>query len=717
MSAVLGEITLRPHQIDAARRLNAIIGAHGGALLCDEVGLGKTYVALAVARRYQRPMLIAPASLRAMWSAASARCGIKTTFASMESLSRSGPRRVSADLVIVDEAHHFRTTAAARYRSLAALAARCPILLVSATPLHNRTADVTALLSLFLGSAARAMSPADLARYAVRRDQSGIAGVFPDVRPPGRIPIRGSERDLDRLLALPPPIPASDGGLAAAMIAHTLVRLWASSDAALREGLRRRLAKALAMRQSLEAGRHPTRRELEAWSYADGAVQLGFAELLASPASVERADLLSAVLAHEHALTELIRSLKNPSRSDAMRVQRLGAIRDRHPSTGIVAFSQFAETVGMYYRGLCAGGGVAMLTSRGARIASGPITRREALERFAPLATGVPPPTSAESISLLLTTDLLSEGVNLQDAAAVVHLDLPWTAAALEQRVGRVARLGSPHPEVFVYAIDPPAPAKKRLKAEAIIRRKAALADESVGASRIPPLFAPVCAARASRIEENEALRRALATWIRDDPHRAHSQPVCAAVRADRSAVLALVSVRGKRALIAGDAAALSGDIRVVRSLVNRGHGESVPSSPGDFADAIAAARQWMESALAADDAGGSPAGQSRLARRITARLARELAACPRHERGPCSARIAAMHQRLQSPFTLGVEWEIEELLRADANDFLTAIERIVAVPEERQSIETEILAVLILRQRTEASNEGTPYKEPFNLP
>ena len=40
---------LAPHQVPAAERLSAIIGRHGGALLADAVGLGKSYVALAVA--------------------------------------------------------------------------------------------------------------------------------------------------------------------------------------------------------------------------------------------------------------------------------------------------------------------------------------------------------------------------------------------------------------------------------------------------------------------------------------------------------------------------------------------------------------------------------------------------------------------------------------------------------------------------------------------
>ena len=46
-------------------------------------------------------------------------------------------------------------------------------------------------------------------------------------------------------------------------------------------------------------------------------------------------------------------------------------------------------------------------------------------------------------VDLLIATDLLSEGLNLQDASVVVHLDLPWTAARLTQRIGRVWRVGA----------------------------------------------------------------------------------------------------------------------------------------------------------------------------------------------------------------------------------------------------------------------------------
>jgi len=59
---------LAPHQVPAAERLSAILARHGGALLADAVGLGKSYVALAVALARQEPFaLVVPAVLVAQW--------------------------------------------------------------------------------------------------------------------------------------------------------------------------------------------------------------------------------------------------------------------------------------------------------------------------------------------------------------------------------------------------------------------------------------------------------------------------------------------------------------------------------------------------------------------------------------------------------------------------------------------------------------------------
>src|SRR5689334_9763375 len=64
---VLGDITLMPHQCDAVARVHQALSALHVSLLADDVGLGKTYVALAVAKRYESVRIIAPAALLPMW--------------------------------------------------------------------------------------------------------------------------------------------------------------------------------------------------------------------------------------------------------------------------------------------------------------------------------------------------------------------------------------------------------------------------------------------------------------------------------------------------------------------------------------------------------------------------------------------------------------------------------------------------------------------------
>ena len=58
---------------------------------------------------------------------------------------------------------------------------------------------------------------------------------------------------------------------------------------------------------------------------------------------------------------------------------------------------------------------------------------------------------ASESGLIGLCSDALAEGLNLQGASAVVHLDLPTVVRVLEQRIGRVDRMDSPHAKVEVH--------------------------------------------------------------------------------------------------------------------------------------------------------------------------------------------------------------------------------------------------------------------------
>ena len=86
----LGNVTLRPAQRDAAARLASLVALHGGAMLAEPVGLGKTFTALAAASSMTRSslLIVAPAALRGMWTNALGECGMQAAIVTHESLSR-----------------------------------------------------------------------------------------------------------------------------------------------------------------------------------------------------------------------------------------------------------------------------------------------------------------------------------------------------------------------------------------------------------------------------------------------------------------------------------------------------------------------------------------------------------------------------------------------------------------------------------------------------
>jgi hypothetical protein len=294
------------------------------------------------------------------------------------------------------------------------------------------------------------------------------------------------------------------------------VRQWASSDAALKGGLTRRKQRAIALLSALESGTYPSRSELAAWTVAEDSVQLAFAELMAMPVLATQ-DLIESVRTHHDAVTVLLERLKQDDRRDRARATTIREIRKRHSGVSVVAFSQYEDTVSAMFVLLAPDGGVAALTGRGGRVAGGPITRGDTIARFAPEATGHSPISPAENVSLLLTTDLLSEGVNLQDAGVVIHLDLPWTPARMEQRLGRIARIGSRHTAVTSYAIHPPASAEAIARLEETLERKMRRAEVLV--SEFPSLTS-LEPHRNSRSEPAhvEKLRKHLAMWIGSAP-------------------------------------------------------------------------------------------------------------------------------------------------------------------------------------------------------
>lgn len=690
----LGQIELHHHQASALRRLNEAVDRFNGALLSDEVGMGKTFVAIAVARRFASSLVVTPAALVSMWRSALDRAESRADVLTFEALSRAdfddfrGRRRTSDhhQLVIVDEAHHVRNPRTNRYFALEQLVRGAKVLLLSATPIHNRRDDLVALLSLFLGSRATTMTAAELSECVIRREQRQLEQSLPvpAVRPVVSHAVGDDPVVVDALMRLPPPVPLRDGGIARALIGRGLLHQWASSEAALYEALRRRIARAIALCASLEAGNYPTIREIENWVYDDGALQLGFAELLSSP-TASPAELLAGLRVHLGALQAMKQRFKATT-LDANRSDIVSQIREARSGAKIVAFSQYAETIAMLFRRLARSGYVAMLTSHGARVAGGLLTRAEAISRFAPLATGSRQPSRAEAIQLLLTTDLLSEGVNLQDADTVIHLDLPWTAARMEQRVGRVARIGSAHNEVHVHLIRPPSSAAAVLNSEPTVERKRSIAQAEEDTPR-----------------KVERLRDLLYSWRLSSrvSQGDDSLLVVGTAAANETGFIAAVTLGGRKHLVVGTAQDVTDALEAQLRVCSLPGNVDTPVDAAAILAAVDALHRWCATQRAAS-AAGLNTSQAIGRRELIARIDLAIESAPPHQRNARLALAARARKVVTAAQCADVERDLETMLHTSLpqEEWLAAVANLdtqQATRSESKDGDFYIHAILLL--------------------
>jgi superfamily II DNA or RNA helicase len=676
-ASTLGSVTLRPHQREAVARARVALDAHGGILIADDVGLGKTFVALALAAEARSPLIVGPAALRGMWARASDQCAVPAEYRSYEALSRGPMEHGRHDLIILDEAHHARTPSTARYRHLARGLAGARVVLLTATPIHNTTRDLRALLALFLGAVAWAMDEGKLAHHVIRREHDDVdAGTLPTLNPPTRIAITDDDALLDAIVSLPAPVPPSDGGDGGALLAFTLARLWASSHSALRVALRRRLQRARALEDALQCGRHLTRQELRWWAMGEDATQLAFPELIAASHSEEAVELLTSVRRHATAIETLLVGIPGHSARDLERAERLREIASRHAGEKIVAFTQFADTAAAYFRLLRESVRCCQLDGRGARVAGGRLSRRDALNAFAPSASGAAPPRDAERIDLLITTDLLSEGVNLQDASVIVHLDLPWTSARVAQRVGRSRRLGAVHRSTSVYLFTPPASSQALLRQEQRLHDKLQAAARVTGAcGAILPvrltLAPPAEHERSAPARAVQRLRALVAEWRGDADVVPPAMGFPAArVSAGRAGALSLVRQDpGGYELVGCLGTRVSDSPEHVLEAAGLAGGSDVPWDD-DAADLVVARIEaWLAGRAGAIAAGvgHTIAGPAR--RLAMQRIARIAAHTPRHHRAQVAPLAADARRIVTAPYGVGAERILAELAGAPLPD------------------------------------------------
>ena len=155
----------------------------------------------------------------------------------------------------------------------------------------------------------------------------------------------------------------------------------------------------------------------------------------------------------------------------------LNLIVHKHPQQKILIFSQFADTVRYLVNQLRANG-ITQLEG-----VTGDSDNPTALaHRFSPVSNHKRDQISQEQeLRVLVSTDVLSEGQNLQDAAIVVNYDLPWAIIRLIQRAGRVDRIGQQAGEIFCYTFLPADGVERIIRLRSRVRQRLRENAEVVG--------------------------------------------------------------------------------------------------------------------------------------------------------------------------------------------------------------------------------------------
>lgn len=590
------------YQQEAYWALMKIARQHGGAFLCDGVGLGKTFVGLMLIERLilregKRVALFAPkAAKEAVWEPHLRQwlphIGGGTDFSNLAVFSHTDlgrgkdfPVRLEriselADVVVIDEAHHFRNPGrrgdpdqgvqASRYYQMFNLldSAKRPktVFLLTATPINNRLTDFRHMAELFtrrdeahfartLGinhlrahfnqmerafrgrvgpngaGAAEHMGEAQeilvtdeiFRRLVVQRSRSyaresqirehGKATAFPEREDPqvaeysirktyGRMLglIENAFAKENPLFTLPMYYPlhwyiGSDEDIDAfeenrqkqvvGLIRTNFLKRFESSVAAFELSCERLLKKLLAFVE-VHSESDSEKKRLERWKGQNAGV-LGYSqqrhldlwgkdseeeededvvpqEMLDAVERLDRQDYNVEEMLSETFLDldQIARFLDEAQRFEPEhddKARMLIRLLKSKPLANqkVLVFTEFADTARYVKRRLEEAGidGVEQVDSATKK------DRADVIQRFAPYYNGSSSTELAErgghEIRILISTDVLSEGLNLQDSSRMINYDIHWNPVRLMQRIGRVDRRMNPEVEKRLAADSPEA--------------------------------------------------------------------------------------------------------------------------------------------------------------------------------------------------------------------------------------------------------------------
>ena len=434
----------------------------GRGMLCDEVGLGKTIEAGLVLKEYlvrnvvQRVLVVTPAALVEQWREELAtKFGLPnfvTTadpefraaglegwerfprlIASLATARRADHRarlvQIPYDLVIVDEAHHLKNRASASWKFVNDLQRKF-ILLLTATPVENDLDELYNLITL--------LKPGQLSTPREFRKQFVARG---DPRQPknrgqlrellGDVMVRHSRGQVN--INLPP--------RQASTVRLQLTQQEAEFYAAVSGMVRKQLGTlpspsgGKGQQSTLRGIEGESLRQVDRFALLTLQREIGSSPQAAESTLRSLASRAATAGQRDHllALAEQATRIPTWAKADALE-KLLSTIFHADKTEKVLLFTHFRRTLGLLAERLRMMG-IDFVTYHGALDIA---AKQQAIADFQGRA------------QVLLSTEAAGEGRNLQFCRTMINFDIPWNPMRIEQRVGRIHRVGQTR-EVRIY--------------------------------------------------------------------------------------------------------------------------------------------------------------------------------------------------------------------------------------------------------------------------
>lgn len=506
-----------------------ILNKYNGVIIADSVGLGKTYIGIGLLKYFydldKKILIICPASLYTMWFNECKNNDLNVEIKTQEDIGRNGLNQGfmdSIECILIDETHNFRNDSSERFKELINYTANKKIIQLTATPINNSIMDLYNIMSMFLkdDEFKKTFGIQNLKDYMknytnnkdkvnsiinevlIKRSRNFIKSKYfsNDVSNLNGIEFKFPMRKIytvnyslskiygddvlddifTKLEILNLPIIKRDNideykiVTGKCLIKIILLKRMESSIKSFRLSIKKQKEYCKFILESINEGFVVCKEDIFNIDeqYIDSKYKISLDNYSGNIPKLIK-ELKEDYEIFKSILSILDDTFLHDNKLDTL----VNLLNSELKNRKILLFTQYKDTARYIYNKLKEN-----IVDLNIEVIDGSnkINKQDIINRFAPKANNFNILDDNE-IDILISTDILSEGQNLQDSNTVINYDLPWNPVRIIQRGGRIDRITTEHDYIYLYNFMPDKDLDKLLNLVDKLNKKISSINGTIG--------------------------------------------------------------------------------------------------------------------------------------------------------------------------------------------------------------------------------------------